>query len=93
MSILNVTIDLLSGSIIEIQGPVDFNLLKEFEKDWLTDDFDGFREHFKPESEWCELMLEYVPEETLDGRVTAPVYYEFHVLSEGAWISNKNEVF
>ena len=51
MSILNVTIDLLSSSIIEIHGQVYFELLKEFDTDWMIDDFESFRKHFKNDSE------------------------------------------
>lgn len=85
MSVLNISIDLIAGTIDEIHGPVDFTLLKQFEKNWLLDGFDEFSEHLKPESEWCELILTYVPDETLDGRVTAPAYYEFDVLKEGTY--------
>jgi hypothetical protein len=85
MSILNVTIDLISTSIIEIHGPVDFHLLKDFEQFHLNDEIDRFSSEFKPESEWCELMLTYIPDETLEGRVTAPRYYDYEILSEGVY--------
>lgn len=85
MSILNISIDLIAETIDEIHGAVDFALLKQFEKNWLLDGFDEFKEHLNPNSEWCELMLTYVPAETLDGRVTAPEYYEFEVLKEGTY--------
>jgi hypothetical protein len=85
MSILNITIDLLSSSITEIHGPVNFTLLKDFELLWMDEGFDSFRSHFKPESEWGELMLSYVPDETLEGRVTAPAYYDYQILLEGSY--------
>jgi hypothetical protein len=83
MAILNISIDLISSSIIEIHGPVDFDLLKQFEEGWLVEDYDGFREHFKKDTEWCELMLTVVPAEYLDGRITAPSYYDYKILDEG----------
>ncbi|HZK71042.1 MAG TPA: hypothetical protein VFD03_05910 [Clostridia bacterium] len=85
ISILNISIDLLSSSISEIHGSVDFRLLKEFERLCLKDEFEDFLSFFKENSEWAELMLSYVPDETLEGRVTAPGYYAFKILSEGIY--------
>ena len=85
MSVLNITVDLLSSSIVEIHGSVDFTLLAQFENLWMTEDFESFRKHFKNESEWCELMLIYIPAESLEGRVTAKDYYYFKILSEGVY--------
>lgn len=85
MGILNITIDLLSSSIIEIHGPVDFELLKRFETHWMKDEFDTFNEYLKNGSEWCELMLSFVPDEILNGRITAPAYYNYKILDEGKY--------
>lgn len=85
MCILNITVDLISQSIIEIHGQVDFKLLKQFETHWMKDEFKTFREYTKKESEWCELILTFVPDETLDGRVTAPAYYNYGILEEGIY--------
>lgn len=85
MCILNITVDLISQSIIEIHGQVDFELLKQFENHWMGDEFEIFREYTKKESEWCELILTFVPDETLDGRVTASAYYNYEILEEGIY--------
>jgi len=84
MTILNVTIDLISADIIEIHGPVDFGLLVRF-KQALNDEWDTFRKHCKESSEWVDIMLTHISDETLEGRVTAPRYYDFRILSEGSY--------
>lgn len=85
MSILNITIDLISNSIIEIHGTIfDFKLLIEFEN-WLKEETELLQERLKSDSEWCELMLIYIPDETFEGRITAPAYYDCKILDEGKW--------
>jgi hypothetical protein len=85
MTILNVTVDLISSSITDIHGPVDFDLLKDFEQTWIKDNFDDFLEYIYDGSEWAELLLTFVPAETLEGRITAPAYYSWKILDEGKY--------
>jgi hypothetical protein len=85
MTVLIITVDVVSASITEIHGPVDFKLLEQFNDDWLKDDAEEFREYIYDESEWCDLMLEVVTEETLDGRITAPAYYNWKIIKEGKY--------